>query len=352
MPTLHKPSIFLPENIITTEETIEFAKKYFKHSENLDKAIQLIKNVGVIKRHLVQPVELALQHPGFSHRIKIFEDLSKRYLPPVINEALLNANITVKDISAIIFVSCSTFMMPSLTAWLINSMGFSNNTVQIPIAQLGCAAGAAAINRAQDFILAHPNSNALIVSCEFCSLSYQPTDSDVGSLLSDGLFGDAITSAVVTSHPDRTRLALRLNSSYLIPDTEDWIRYEVKDTGFHFRLDSRVPGTMKSLAPVMRQLSDNYGWNIESLDYYIIHAGGPRIIDDLCKHLNVAMEKFQYSRNTLANCGNIASSVVFEVYRRMCEDSCFNFLDKGIIAGFGPGITAEMNLSTVGSYDA
>lgn len=345
MITLHKPATFLPEHIITLDETIEVARRDFKHNPYLEKVIKLIKNTGVIKRHLVQPIELSLQHPGFGHRNAVFEYESKRSVPNVVAEALSNAHITVKDISAIIFVSCSGFMMPSLTAWMINHMGFSNYTVQIPIAQLGCAGGGAAINRAQDFILAHPDSNVLIVSCEFCSLSYQPTDNDVGSLLSDGLFGDAITAAVVTGHADKG-LTLEKNGSYLIPDTDKWIRYDVKDTGFHFRLDKRVPGTMEPLAPVMRELSKNHGWDIETLDYYIIHAGGPRILDDLCRFLNVKPEKFQYSRDTLINCGNIASSVVFEAYRRMCEDSYINPGDKGIIAGFGPGITGEFNLST------
>jgi 1,3,6,8-tetrahydroxynaphthalene synthase len=344
MITLHKPATFLPEYTITSEETIELARRDFKYSPQLEKAISLIKNTGVKKRHIIQPIELAIKHPGFGYRNSVFEHESKRWVPGVVLEALSNANVTSKDISAIIYVSCSGFMMPSLTAWMINKMGFSNDTVQIPIAQLGCAGGGSAINRAQDFILAHPGSNVLIVSCEFCSLSYQPTDSDIGSLLSDGLFGDAITAAVVTGHAGKG-LTLQLNASYLIPDTDKWIRYDVKDTGFHFRLDKRVPGTMEPLAPVMRELSKKHGWDIETLDYYIIHAGGPRILEDLCKFLNVRPEKFKYSHDTLVNCGNIASSVVFEAYRRMCEDNYINPGDKGVIAGFGPGITGEFNLS-------
>ena len=36
---------------------------------------------------------------------------------------------------------------PSLTSWMINNLGFRTDTTQLPIAQLGCAAGGAAINR-------------------------------------------------------------------------------------------------------------------------------------------------------------------------------------------------------------
>jgi|SRR5476651_1621462 len=344
MPTLHKPAIYLPEYIITLEETLDLARKNFKDNPNLDKSIDLISHTGVKKRHIIQPIELATLHPGFGYRNAVFEYQSKRLVPGVIEQALNHADISTKDISAIIYVSCSGFLMPSLTAWLINKMGFPLNTVQLPISQLGCAAGGAAINRAHDFIAAHPGSNVLIVSCEFCSLSYQPTDGDIGSLLSDGLFGDAITSAVVTAHSGNG-LALQKNTSYLIPETDEWIRYAVKDTGFHFRLDKRVPGTMQPLAPVMREFAQAHGWQVDKLDNYIIHAGGPRILDDLCKYLGVALESFSFSRDTLVNCGNIASSVVFEAYRRMHEANAFSAGGKAMIAGFGPGIVAEMNLS-------
>lgn len=344
MPTLHKPAIYLPEYVITLEDTIELAKREFKDNPNLDKAIDLITNTGVKKRHIIQPIELASLHPGFGYRNAVFEYQSKRLVPEVIEEALSHADITAKDVSAIIYVSCSGFLMPSLTAWLINKMGLPLDTVQIPISQMGCAAGGAAINRALDFTIAHPDSNVLIVSCEFCSLSYQPTDGDIGSLLSDGLFGDAITAAVVTSRSGNG-LHLQRNTSYLIPETDEWIRYAVKDTGFHFRLDKRVPGTMRPLAPVMTEFAMQHGWEIDKLDNYIIHAGGPRILDDLCKYLGVNREQFAFSRDTLVNCGNIASSVVFEAYRRMHESRVFKNGGKAIIAGFGPGIVAEMCLS-------
>ncbi len=51
MPTLHKPAIYLPEYIITLEETIALAKKDFKDNPNLEKSVELITNTGVKKAH-------------------------------------------------------------------------------------------------------------------------------------------------------------------------------------------------------------------------------------------------------------------------------------------------------------
>jgi 1,3,6,8-tetrahydroxynaphthalene synthase len=325
------------------EETLEFAERVQAGKRQLPLALRLIRNTGVQKRHIVQPIEEALRHPGFEERNRIYEMESKKRCPEVIERALANACVVTNDIGAIIYVSCTGFLMPSLTAWLINSMGFRSDTRQIPIAQLGCAAGSAAINRAHDFCTAYPESNVLIVSCELCSLCYQPDDDGVGSLLTDGLFGDAVAAAVVRGSGG-TGIALERNASYLIPNTEEWISYAVRATGFHFQLDRRVPGTMEPLAPVLRALARDHGWDIGDLDFYIIHAGGPRILDDLAKFLDVDRHMFRHSWATLTEYGNIASAVVLDALRRLFDEDRLRPGATGLIAGFGPGITAEMAL--------
>jgi 1,3,6,8-tetrahydroxynaphthalene synthase len=343
MPRLCKPSVSVPEYAITMEETLEFAERVHGGKPQLPLSLRLIKNTGVRKRHIVRPIEEILRNPGFEIRNRIYEFESKKRCPEVIERALANAEVTAHDIDVIIYVSCTGFLMPSLTAWLINSMGFRSDTRQIPIAQLGCAAGGAAINRAHDFCIAYPDSNVLIVSCELCSLCYQPDDDGVGSLLSDGLFGDAVAAAVVRG-TGGTGIALERNASYLIPNTEEWISYAVRATGFHFQLDRRVPGTMEPLAPVLRELATDHGWDIGNLDFYIIHAGGPRILDDLAKFLDVDGGMFRHSWATLTEYGNIASAVVLEATRRLFDEDPPAPGATGMIAGFGPGITAEMAL--------
>ncbi|MDI3290410.1 type III polyketide synthase [Polyangium sp. 15x6] len=345
MATLCRPEVAVPEYIVTMEDTLKLAERLHAGKPQLKLAMRLISSTGVRKRHIIQPLEQTLEHPGFEVRNKVYVSEAKRRVPPVIQRALEHAELTAQDIDAILYVSCTGFMMPAMTAWLVNTMGFRHDTRQIPIAQLGCAAGAAAINRAHDFCMAHPGANVLIVACEFCSLCYQPPDDDVGSLLSDGLFGDAV-GAVVVRGRGGTGIRLERNAAYIIPDTEEWISYAVKETGFHFRLDKRVPGTMKPLAPVLRDLTARHGWDVGHLDFYIIHAGGPRILNDLCKYLGVPLEAFRYSRATLTEYGNIASVVVLDSIGRLFADDQVKNGGKGIIAGFGPGITAEMNVGS------
>jgi 1,3,6,8-tetrahydroxynaphthalene synthase len=325
------------------EETLTLTRALHADHPQLPLALRLIENTGVRKRHIVQPIEKTLTHPGFQERNALYEAEAKSRVPAVIEQAIDQAGLRTADVDMIIYVSCTGFMMPSLTAWLINTMGFPRHTRQIPIAQLGCAAGAAAVNRAHDFCTAFPEANVLIVACEFCSLCYQPTDLGVGSLLSNGLFGDAIAAAVVRG-TGGTGITLERNGSHLVPDTEDWIAYSVRATGFHFLLDKRVPTTMEPLAPALRDMASGHGWDASGLDFYIVHAGGPRILDDLSRFLKVPSESFRFSRATLTEYGNIASAVVLDAVRRLFDEGGAPNAGRGILAGFGPGITAEMCL--------
>ncbi|MFI1966537.1 type III polyketide synthase [Streptomyces pathocidini] len=345
MAVLCKPAITVPEYVITVEDTLELARRLHSDHPQLDLVLDLIAHTGVQKRHLIQPIEKVLQHPGFDERSAVYEAQTKERVPAVVRRALDQAELEPQQIDLIIYVSCTGFMMPPPTAWLMNTMGFRPQTRQLPIAQLGCAAGGAAVNRAHDFCMAHPGANVLIVACEFCSLCYQPTDTGVGTLLSNGLFGDAIAAAVVRGNGG-TGMSLEHNGSYVIPETESWISYAVRSTGFHFQLDKRVPGTMEPLAPALSALAEEHRWNASKLDFYIIHAGGPRILDDLSRFLDVPQEAFRFSRATLTEYGNIASAVVLDALARMFDDASALDGDRGLMAGFGPGITAEMALGT------
>lgn len=343
MPTLCCPAVTVPPYTINLEETLALARKIHAGHEQLPLVLRLIRNTGIRRRHIVRPIEETLLHLGFEARNLVYVREAKAHIPVVVQKALDNAGIGVDQIDAIVFVSCTGFTMPSLIAWMINELGFRGNVRQLPIAQMGCAAGGAAINRAHDFCLAYPEANVLLVACEFCSLCYQPTDLGVGNLLSNGLFGDAVAAAVVRGR-DGNGIHLKGNGTRLVPGTEDWISYQVKATGFHFCLDKRVPGTMEQLAPELRSVAGEHGWDASNLDFYIVHAGGPRILDDLSHFLGVASEHFAYSRATLTEYGNVASVVVLDAVRRMFEAGAVQEGARGIVAGFGPGITAEITL--------
>lgn len=142
MATLCRPEVAVPEHVVTAEETLDLARTLHAGHPQLELALRLIANTGVRTRHLVRPLEETLRHPGFEERNLRYEKEAKRRLPEVIDRALAHARLGTADIDMIVYVSCTGFMMPSMTAHLINGMGFRSDTRQLPVSQLGCAGGA------------------------------------------------------------------------------------------------------------------------------------------------------------------------------------------------------------------
>jgi type III polyketide synthase len=197
MATICKPSIVLPEYTVTQEQMIDELKKLHPYHPKADLAYRMIRNTEVLSRSLVIPIEELTAHSGFTHRSRIYEREGRKMSSVAAQQAIDNAGLTNKDIDMVIVTSCTGFMMPSLTAHLINSLGLRSDTVQLPIAQLGCVAGASAINRALSFCEAQPHLNILIVALEFSSLCFQPDSEELHSFISAALFGDAVTATVI-----------------------------------------------------------------------------------------------------------------------------------------------------------
>src|SRR6266568_4252863 len=131
MPVLCTPAVAVPEHVITQAETLALAARLHADHPKLRLVLRLIENTGVAKRHLIRPIEDTLRHTGFGHRNQVFEEQAKKRIPAVVQDALDNAGLAASDIGAIVLVSCTGFMMPSLTAWMINELGFGADTAQL-----------------------------------------------------------------------------------------------------------------------------------------------------------------------------------------------------------------------------
>ncbi|MFD8917641.1 type III polyketide synthase [Streptomyces sp. NPDC059569] len=344
MPLLCKPAVSVPEHAVSQDETLEVMRRLHAGHPQLRSLLRMVRHTGVKVRYLVRPLERSLSDVSFGQRQSVFDTEARKRLPQVVAEALRNADIASGEIDAIVFVSCTSVAMPSPTAWMINELGFAPHTAQIPLMQLGCAAGAAAINRACDFARAQ-QGHVLIVSCEFCSLLYQPEDRDVGSLLSSALFGDAVAAAVVRADDQGPGLCVKAQGSYVLPDTVNWISYEVTDRGLHFRLDKGVPQAMARMLAPLTAFVEQQGHSLSDIDRFAFHTGGPRVLEALRSGIGVTDHALAPSFEALHAHGNIGSAAILQVLTRT-----FTALPPQgatmVAAGFGPGITMEMLFGT------
>jgi alkylresorcinol/alkylpyrone synthase len=307
---------------------------------------RLHQRVGVETRHLALPME---QYHGITtwgkannHWIDVALDLSEDAL----RLALERAGVSHGALGAIFFVSVTGIASPSIDARLINRMQLPLHLKRIPIFGLGCVAGAAGVARAADYVRAFPDQVAAVIAVELCSLTFQHDDLSIPNLISSGLFGDGAGVALVAGAGVNCRgpriLATR---SIFYPDTEQVMGWDISERGFRIVLSQEVPVVVERffatdvdafLAAEGLRRTDISGW--------ILHTGGPRILEATAQALALPAGALDASWACLRRTGNLSSASVllvleeFLLHRRQPPGS------YSVMATMGPGFCSELLL--------
>ena len=175
---------------------------------------RLHRNAGVDTRHIVLPLP---EYGG----LRGIEPTNDRYVEEAANlgeqalrGALDLAGLVGRDLDLLIVTSVTGVAVPSLDARLIPRLGLRADVKRLPIFGLGCVAGAAALGRLHDYLLAWPHHHAALLAVELCSLSCPTTEVTTADLVVSGLFGDGAVALVAAGgqaawRPEGHRLAQR-----------------------------------------------------------------------------------------------------------------------------------------------
>ena len=343
------PALAFPENEFTRETVKDTARRVLADHPHLASVLRIIDNTGIQKRYLVKPIEETVVPTGFGERNAKFIEVSMRLGEQAARAALDNAGLAAKDVDFIITTSCTGIMIPSLDAHLITKMGFLPRTKRLPITELGCAAGTVALSRARELIAAGAAKNVLIVAHELCSLTYQPKDMTMQALVGALLFGDGVAAVVVRGDGlhQGPGLQLESNESFLFADSWGYMGFDIRDTGLHLILDKGIPNAVeRQIAPVLLGFLDSQKIAKEELDYFCLHPGGKKVIDEIVRVLGLKDQDVQASRDCLAEVGNLSSASILVVIKNTFERYAPKAGERGLIVGFGPGFSCEMLLTS------
>jgi alkylresorcinol/alkylpyrone synthase len=235
---------------------------------------------------------------------------------------------------------------PSLDARLVNRMGMSPRIKRIPIFGLGCVAGAAGIARAADYVRAFPHHVAALLSVELCSLTIQKEDVSMANLISSALFGDGAAAVIVTgserSYPGAEILDTR---SVFYPQTEHIMGWDISEKRFQIVLSPTLPQLIVDHLghDVDDFLADN-GLARRDIGRWILHTGGPKILEATGTALGLSKEEMGASWECLRKVGNLSSASVLlvleEVFKRRRPEAG----TYSLLAAMGPGFCSELVL--------
>ena len=241
-----------------------------------------------------------------------------------------------KNITDIIFISCTGMQAPGVEIDLINHFGLNPNIKRTNINFMGCYAAITGLRTAKD-ICSNPGRTVLMVSVELCTLHFQNKFID-DYLLSNSIFADGAASVIVSSKSDNAKLKLEDFESRLIPNTKDEMSWKISPEGFLMTLSSDVPKSIKASLEkkhLFNRLPDTTSW--------AIHPGGKQIVDGLKSTLELDESEVVASRKVLRENGNMSSATILFVLKEMIENRASKHKNLTACA-FGPGLTLESAL--------
>lgn len=306
---------------------------------------RLQARVGVQTRYLALPLQDYYGLKTFGQANDHWIEIAQRLGQAALCRALSRAGFATSDLGAMIFTSVTGIASPSIDARLINRMHLPVNIKRIPIFGLGCVAGAAAISRAADYVLAYPDQVAAVLSVELCSLTLQQDDTSVANLISSSLFGDGAGAVLVAGSKRESQgpeiLATR---SVFYPDTEDVMGWDISEKGFRIVLSRDVPKVIyEHLASDVDQFLGDQDLSRSDIGAWVLHTGGPAILEATAAALQLPDHALDISWECLRRTGNLSSSSVLlvleEFMKKRPEKGTY-----GLLAAMGPGFCAELLL--------
>ncbi len=260
----------------------------------------------------------------------------------VARQCLAQTEIGPDAVDLVIATSCTGFMIPSLDAYLANTLGFSPHVKRLPITELGCAAGAAALARAFDYLHAFPDHTVLVVAVELPSLTFQVRDLSPANIVSSALFGDGAAAVLLSGQPHEGKPRILAAESTLFPHTTDLMGFELKDSGLHIVLSAEIPEVVCAAVPAMvKRFLAQQQLTLADLTHFLLHPGGRRVLDGLAQCLTLPEERLAISRHILRRYGNLSSASVLFIVDQFLTRGEAQPGDLGLLLAFGPGFSAE-----------
>jgi len=335
----------VPPHLLTREIVKQRIGDVFSLDGKRLEAIQsVIDNSKIDERHSVFPVDYIVEPRPLAQINQEYREKAVELGLEVTAQALLQAGMLPSDVDLLITVSCTGVMIPSLDAYLATEMGFRPDVRRLPITELGCAAGAAGLGRAWEYLLAFPDRTALLVAVELPTLTFQRKDFSQANLISAVLFGDGAAGVVVTGR-EAAGPRVVASESFLFPNSLDAMGFDLRDSGFHIVLSKDVPQLIRErVKGLVESFLARQGMLREDLSAFLLHPGGQKLLSFLEAELELSHSDTEISWDVLRRFGNLSSASVLFILQETLASREMPSGSYGLLMAFGPGFTAEMIL--------
>jgi len=342
------PEHYYPQSTLLTAAQQEWK---LKRASVVNVLEQFYTNVQVKGRYLAWPLERYKKPTTFEERNDAYIETALALGEQTICTLLDQVQMDPSEIDQLTIISTTGIAVPSLDARLMNRIPFSRSMKRLPLFGLGCMGGAAGIARTADYLQGHPQEAVILLAVELCSLTIQRDDLSLANLVASGLFGDGAAAVLMVgddhplAEPGLPRVIDSL--SQFFPQTEHIMGWAVTNSGFKVLLSADIAELAQSeVRPSLEAFLGRHDLTIADIDHWLVHPGGPKVIEALENGLGLPDEALALSRESLAEAGNISSASVLLILDKTMKRVLHGGKpgERGVLMAMGPAFSAELVL--------
>jgi alkylresorcinol/alkylpyrone synthase len=327
----------VPPHILEQKDIAAAARKVLAGQfGDFDRVEQVFETAGVIRRHAVRPLDWYLESHGWPDRTDVYLQSAGDLFEEAARRALAQAGLAGRDVDIVVTVSSTGIATPSLDARLLDRLAFREDIARIPVFGLGCAAGVSGLTLAARLAAGSPGAVVLFVAVELCTLAVRPDKLTAANVVSTALFADGAAALVLQA--GTTGFATVTGAGeHTWRDTLDIMGWDVDPEGFGVILARALPPFAEAhLGPALASLLDRIAIAPSTIDRYVCHPGGPKIITAFEQVLQLPQGSLDAERAVLATHGNMSAPTVLFVLERVLRAG---LPERCLLIAMGPGFT-------------
>lgn len=329
----------------------------------------LFRNTTIEDRYFALPLDSFFDPPSRHAANAAALDVAVDMSTTMVGGLLSEAGIEAREISRITSMMTTVIAIPTLDARLMERIDFSPFVKRVPLNGLGCMGGAAGVARVHDYLEGHPDEAVLLLCVELGGSMYwqgglqgylkwamprlrqEPGlfSEVVSQIISGALFGDCLTAVLMIG--DRHRLAdpglprVVDTRSITLRGSVAVMNVDVMDEGFKNVLSPDVPRfASEAMRQALSSLTEKNGLSTTNLRHFMIHPGGPRVLQVVQDDLGLSDEALRLSRDVLARIGNVSAPTVLYMLDEAVRRGRPAPGTHGVMASMGPGFSEEVVL--------
>jgi 3,5-dihydroxyphenylacetyl-CoA synthase len=305
-------------------------------------AASIFARSGVRKRHL----ELG---PGtIASTLQARTEATEEQLLRLALEAAEQLTFDPDEIGLVVSATYYSLGGPTLAHRLVDQLGLDPATDKYHLVGVGCASAVPLFRLAAHCLCDHPGRAALVVAAESVSGFITGVSPGEGKakVVGSALFGDGCAAALLGgAQTDGDGPAIVATAVHQVAGTLGHVRFGVTGEDSHMRIARELPAVAEEGArPLVERFLRRHGLAQADVNHWLVHPGGPGIIEAVRRGLGLSDEQVAPSFRVLSEFGNVGTPASLFVLAETVEERRPAPGDLGLMITIGPGVTVGLML--------